>query len=394
MSDADQATEKTDRTQNDPHGQRISKLEEEVQNLTEKLDQQSDIGSSSITRRQALGLFGGSTLLGGGGIAGAASAQTEDDPPWAPDEHDHSGEHGTATRLGETAPVESIVTKQLHTRNLSNIKVVGPDGYDSIQAAHDDLPQGGGQIWLTKSITESDIVFSKWTNLIGGGAGLAGGGGGGRTPRIDTSGGNGIHLRSPDCTVRDVLIAGDKTGGYGLKLGIEGKYRGRYTVNNVAVHNKGGHGVVIVGAQLNNKLDINVRNAAGDGWHWDCDWFNENLIQRLGANKCDGRGVYIEGNSFMGNTINMLWAEDNTDWGLYVADGTIFAGNSLSGYGIEQGDRPAIYIPAVDPEIEGYEYGGNVLQVASLGFGDGTVSIDESEFGSIIVGRRKVNEEQ
>lgn len=360
----DRADDSTDQDERADLRRRIEAIEEKI----------STGETFAVSRRQALGLLGGSTLLG---AAGTVSAQSnDDDPPWSPDNHDHSGEHGTATQLGKAAPVESIRTEQLQTQQLSNIKVVGPDGYDSIQAAHDDLPDKGGQIKLTKNITETDIVFTKRTKLVGGGAGLAAG----RHPKIDTSGGNGLHLKTADCTVRDLQIVGDKSGGYGLKLGVKEEFRGRYTVDNVAIHNKGSHGVLIVGAHLNDRLDINARNCAGNGWHWDHDWFNENLIHRLGANRCDGKGVHIEGNAFIGNTVNMLWCEDNTDWGMYVADGTNFAGNVFTGYGIEEGEgAPTLYMPKIDGT------GGNVFHVAVIN--NGEIQLDESDFGSLIVGR-------
>lgn len=108
--------------------QRVTDLEEQNTRLLnenerikaqlDQLDQQTESGLPHITRRGALaGLLGGGALLGAAGSAAGHPGTGKDngDPPWTPDEHDHSGEYGTSSRLGASAPVETVTARRFHS---------------------------------------------------------------------------------------------------------------------------------------------------------------------------------------------------------------------------------------------------------------------------------------
>ncbi|WP_114578985.1 hypothetical protein [Saliphagus sp. LR7] len=95
--------------------QRISNLEERNKVIEEEL--RSESRSARMTRRSALGVLGGGALLGTAGSTSAREGVNDEDsgnPPWAPDEHDHSGEYGTPNQLGQAAPVESVTAHTFH----------------------------------------------------------------------------------------------------------------------------------------------------------------------------------------------------------------------------------------------------------------------------------------
>lgn len=86
-------------------------------------------GKHRSNRRKFLGstaAFGLASLMGNA-QAGQNSKQSQrrgsGGPPWAPKEHDHSGEYNTSTRLGEEAPVESIVARESYTTQYPEINV-------------------------------------------------------------------------------------------------------------------------------------------------------------------------------------------------------------------------------------------------------------------------------
>lgn len=322
--------------------------------------------------------------------------------------------------LGHSAPVsqslggESLAggTSMTETDrgppNMPGACVVPSAEYPTVQSAVDALPEGGGTIWLAESVAETGILLDKPIKLIGQGAAS----GANPVGAIDTSGGDGIHVAAAGVTIRDVQITGDGTGGDGLRFaGTEtARFGGRTTVENVTVEEKGGHGAVFDGGQLNNKFDLSVWRCGGDGFHFRGDWFNENTFDRMTAVRCDGDGVYIgqtmdpgphghQVSRFTGNTVQQFWMEKNDGWGLHVEEGVRFEGNHLTGYGIEHNqDAPSDpaaehtdtasahnkVIKAVDLGCPDWRKGGsgNTLHVKNIH--TGTIELDRTEFETLV----------
>lgn len=113
MSDTDQTT---DQSPIDGLEQRMTALEEENQELKAALKSRKQ-GVSVVTRRQTLGLLGGSTLLGMAGTASAQSSSGDDGPPFADEGHNHSGDY-----LGEETPVDRIDANNAHAGDVYNMQ--------------------------------------------------------------------------------------------------------------------------------------------------------------------------------------------------------------------------------------------------------------------------------
>jgi len=289
----------------------------------------------------------------------------------------------------------------------SGYVVVPSEEYPTIQDAHDELPPEGGTIWLQDTVEETDVVLEKPVKIVGQGAASA------TTPGavVDTAGGDGIHVAAEGVTLRDVHVTGDRTGGYGIKLaGTDSRsFGGKTVLDNVVVEEKGGHGVLVDGGQLNNRLDVSVWDCAGDGWHFQGDWFNEHSFDRMVACGCDGDGVHIaqtiepdpdghQVSRFTGNTVDQFWMEVNDGWGLYVEDGVRFEGNHFTGYGIEHNQD----YEGLSEHTEGPDGQANkVLKVSNLGcprwregpsgnaihvknLHTGTIEIDREEFETLV----------
>lgn len=104
--------------------------------------------------------IGTTAALGLASLVGSAQAKQDSGfsqqggrgggPPWAPKEHDHSGEYSTSPRLGEASPVESIVAKQSYTTQYPQINVDAfgaagdgeTDDTAAVQAAADSPEEG------------------------------------------------------------------------------------------------------------------------------------------------------------------------------------------------------------------------------------------------------------
>ena len=287
--------------------------------------------------------------------------------------------------------------------------VVPSDEYPTIQAAHDALPPEGGGIWLAGSTTETDIVLRKAVKIVGQGTRFdtAGPHSGRPIPAsplegpgsvIDTSGGNGIDIQTAGVVLRDVQIIGDYSGGYGIRIGTDS--RGSNVLDNVFVVRKGGHGFLIEGGQLNNKIDGVAWDCHGDGWRFESTWFNEHLFDRMVGYACQGNGVTIQQSMdpdnernqrsrFNGNTINQFWMELNEGWGLYIEDDVRFEGNHISGYGIEhnQGDGDQMNQVIKVSNLFRPEWrdggSGNLLHLRNLI--RGTIDLDREEFEMLTV---------
>lgn len=287
--------------------------------------------------------------------------------------------------------------------------IVPSQQYPTIQSAHDQFPDAGGEIHLRETIEERDIVLKKPVRIEGQGTAFdtAGPHSGRPIPAsplegpgavIDTSGGAGIEILTAGVVLRDLQLVGDYSGSFGVKIGTDS--RGSNVLDNVFVVRKGGHGFLLTGGQLNNKLDGVAWDCRGDGWRFDCTWFNEHLFERMVGYACEGNGCTIRQimdpedesdnrSRFNGNTIQQFWMELNDGWGLYVEDDVRFEGNHITGYGIEHNQGPGdqyneviklsnLYRP---PWREGSS--GNFLHVRNLI--RGTIEIDRDEFDQFIV---------
>lgn len=75
------------------------------------------------SRRGFLGGLAGFGAAASGRVP-ATGRRDQDDKPWAPKEHDHSGENGSTKRLGEAAPVESITADEVFAARQSSVVYV------------------------------------------------------------------------------------------------------------------------------------------------------------------------------------------------------------------------------------------------------------------------------
>jgi uncharacterized small protein (DUF1192 family) len=117
--------------------QRIAALEDENERIRIQLDQQRESGLSNVTRRQALGgLLGGGALFGAAGTASADPPSGAGGPPFADEDHDHSGDV-----LGKGEPVESITAHTFHDQPYIQEKNDGIADRDIVSA-------GPIQIWV------------------------------------------------------------------------------------------------------------------------------------------------------------------------------------------------------------------------------------------------------
>lgn len=216
---------------------------------------------------------------------------------------------------------------------------VGVGRFDSIQDAYDDLPESGGTIYLEDTIAETDIVFEegKVCRLIGQGTIFD------RDwpVQLDTSGGDGVHLQGRGHVLRDLHIEGDGTGGYGIRVGDDTGFSGRYFLDNVSVRGKGGPGIHYIGRQINSYYDV-VVHECGKGHYIDMavgDWYlGEVTWRRMGAHSCDNQGIHIVGpGTLIGNTITQIWSELNEGPALEITVNQ-FQGNQISGYGMESSE--------------------------------------------------------
>lgn len=287
--------------------------------------------------------------------------------------------------------------------------IVPSEEHPTIQAAHDAFPPDGGEIRVQDSIEETDIYLDKPVKIEGQGTAFdtAGGHSGRPIPAsplegpgaiVDTSGGDGIEIQTAGVVLRDLQLVGDYSGGFGVKIGTDS--RGSNVLDNVIVARKGGHGFLLTGGQLNNKLDGVAWDCKGDGWRFDCTWFNEHLFERLVGYACEGNGMTIrqimdpdneqnKRSRFNGNTIQQFWMELNEGWGLYVEDDVRFEGNHITGYGIEHnqgpGDQMNKVIKLTNLRRPEWRDGpsGNFFHVRNLI--RGTIELDRDEFETFIV---------
>ncbi|WP_276256381.1 hypothetical protein [Halomontanus rarus] len=98
-----------------------------------------------LTRRGVLAAGAVGVLASGSATArtdgGEEDGDEEDDgdgPPFAPGDHDHSGERGSTARLGDAAPVESITARTITAENVNDVRHVhAGDWDDRLQAEID-----------------------------------------------------------------------------------------------------------------------------------------------------------------------------------------------------------------------------------------------------------------
>ncbi|MDS0258558.1 hypothetical protein NDI56_03920 [Haloarcula sp. S1CR25-12] len=249
--------------------------------------------------------------------------------------------------------------QEVSAKNLSNIKLVGPNGYDSLQAAHDALPAGGGKILLTKSISETDVVFTKKVHLEGVQAQTdpfdSGDDDG---PFISTSGGDGIWFKRAG-TLRDVTIVGSGGTGteYCLRLGESGVVNISMTVDNVAVWNASGDNVQVRGGCQQWHLNFNEITSAGNDNFvvqtdlGESDYFNGNRCVLRHTSQAGRDGIRIEGPA-NGNSFFHV-SESNGEVGFRAVNGYSFEGNQLMGYGAEANGTVGYDFSGVDDTSRG-----------------------------------------
>lgn len=213
--------------------------------------------------------------------------------------------------------------------------------FGTLQAAHDDLPENGGEIKLTEPVAESDIVFDKPIKLTGAGTEFSGST---QQVEIDVSGGDGLWAKKP-VFFEDIHITGDgATGTFGLKIGEDGVYAPGYSLRNVSVRGVSGDGVLITGEQTHGYFDVITKDTTGHGVH--CDLSGSNYVSAchfprlIGHRIENGASLRISGDvgqEFMGNTVGQFWSEFSQE-GINIDDGIRFEGNGIRGYGIEAAD--------------------------------------------------------
>jgi hypothetical protein len=265
---------------------------------------------------------------------------------------------------------------------------VPSERHDTVQAAHDALPDGGGVILLQDTVRETDVTLSKPVRVVGQGSVARSYHSEGGQPAavLDTSGGAGITVVGRGVVLEHLQIVGDGTGDYGLKLdGSAPGHGGKSVFDNVVVHGKGGHGVVFEGGQLNSRIDVTAHRCGGDGFRFKGPWFNENTFHRLAAWHCAGNGVYVEASKFNGNVVNQFWVEESGEWGFYVEDGCRFEGNHVTGYGIENnggrdttGSNQVMRLKNLEHPQWAPGTNENFFQVRNLVSGE--TDVDEDEF--------------
>lgn len=183
----------------------------------------------SMLRRNVLACVG---VLGLGPMSstsvGAAEDGNESDSgnePFAPKEHDHSGEHDVASRLGEAAPVESITVEELYTKSAPVIDVTAygargdgeTDDYEAIQQAFDAAGQRAVIYFPPGHYRSSDAITASDKSLVIMGDGMG-------TTRIEFTGGtDGFDLSLPSTdesgieeesyvTVKDLTLGASVSG--------------------------------------------------------------------------------------------------------------------------------------------------------------------------------------
>jgi hypothetical protein len=236
---------------------------------------------------------------------------------------------------GDSINVQSVNTTTVYT------SVVG-----GIQAAHDTLPPSGGKIIVDDTIAETGITLSKPTVIEGVGQG--------DTEQtsdasvIDTSGGDGISIQDGGCTLRDLKIIGDGTGGYGVKQGSAGVETLNTTIDGVSINNKGGVGYLCRGKTIGSRYGLAIRDCGSHGFfvdlQQDASFFNANYSDLLWLASNSGDGVRLSGpanSDIVGNEFRQFVAEDNGGYGIHVLSGNVQR-LTFSGYGCEQNASGAV----------------------------------------------------
>lgn len=111
--------------------ERIAHLEQANERIKSQLDQQSESTRPHVTRRQALGLLGGSALLAGGSASGAAASSGPEASQWS--ETDADG-------LLELPTNDGIDVTRTRTEQLNGVLYAKPG---EVQAAIDALYEQG-----------------------------------------------------------------------------------------------------------------------------------------------------------------------------------------------------------------------------------------------------------
>jgi len=218
--------------------------------------------------------------------------------------------------------------------------------FGTIQEAHDDLPDTGGVVTVTEAISETGIRITKPITLRGVNQGFVPHITADRPAVIDTSGGDGILIKDTSARVHNLIIQGDRTGGYGLRAkqqlhGID--------VDGVVVRSKGGTGFEMFGACVDGRLNAKVYDCGSHGWHFRVpDGLGQNNMRVAGlwTKENDGDGVRIEQldpssngvTNFIGNLFLKVNVDGNGGRGINhinTPSRDRYVGNRWVGYGCE-----------------------------------------------------------
>jgi hypothetical protein len=248
---------------------------------------------------------------------------------------------GTVGTASEPVDVhaEDVSAVSIDTEQVSKIRIVGPNGFSSVQAAHDDLPAEGGRILVTHDVAETGIVINKEVRLEGSTSG-------GRYPTtapesaviIDASGGDGIVVDTGgrQSVFADLHLRGDKTAGtVGFDADNDGA--GELTLRNV-VAEQFEDGFHLPDANLSH-LYIWAINNARDGVQTIAqrsgDFFTAvtGQINALDNGRDGWRADYSGGSDCDGNTLS-LYLENNGGYGANLL-GSSYRHNIFTGYGTE-----------------------------------------------------------
>lgn len=261
---------------------------------------------SVLSGAAALGLAG---VFGTTQPARGAESSDEEDPPWAPDEHDHSGEYGTATRLGNNTRIESV-----QSAKINSVHHLDPDAEDwgaAVNAALEEMEENEVlRVPPVEYRTETTAVLDKDIVLVGDATGYIHDD---SKPKI---------IKDADIPILEAQDASESSSGRAVQPRVVGLRFGSAVDDTTpgAIF----HGTVeldrVTGERLGNDV-ILLQQRTGLA-----DNLNNSLVQNVSGSFCDGTVVRIENISGAGTNVNAMRihvrnAFRNNGWGIDAEDG-------------------------------------------------------------------------